>query len=245
MKAMIQSDFITMKNSLLQLLGVCVLVAIFISIGTGTPIAGVAAVCAMVPFMYIFSITVYDEMNGWERFRLTLPLSRRQVVFGRYASCLIVVLAADVLMMILAGVLWMALSSAPLAPNDAGFWVTTSSVPPTYDPMRMGGLVLIVSATMLLATACTMPMLMRFGMTKATRLVPVIIMLLLMGGAILIGNFEESLVEMAPSLELIFGFSPEGAPLALGIGASVFAIIMVLYIVSALIAVKLYEGREF
>lgn len=238
MLAMIRSDFIAMRGSLLQLLGICVFVAIFIWMGTGTLIAGIAAICAMIPFMYAFSVTAYDELNGWERFRLTLPISRRQVVFGRYASTLIVVLLGDVLMMLLAAIVVGVLSALPQLPFDPAF-------AEGYNPVRGAGFILMVSGAMVFAAACTMPLLLRFGMTKGTRFAPVIILLIIMGVLFIVGNFEEPIVMAAPVLEDIFGIGPDGAPLALGVGAGIFVSALVVYAISLLIAVKLYEKRQF
>ena len=96
MKAMVFSDLVTMKRNLLQLMGICVFVALFISVGTETLAATGACISAMIPIMYLFSIAAYDEMNKWEVFRLTLPLSRMQVVAGRYVSFLLVALVSCV-----------------------------------------------------------------------------------------------------------------------------------------------------
>ena len=86
MKAMIVSDFAVLRSALLQLVGICVVIALFMGYAMGTLVGGAAAIAAMPPFMLLFSLAATDELNGWERFRLTLPLTRRQVVFGRYAS---------------------------------------------------------------------------------------------------------------------------------------------------------------
>ena len=85
MKAMIVSDFAVLRSALLQLLGICAIIALFMGYVMGA-VGTAAAIAAMVPFMGLFSLAAYDEQNNWERFRLTLPLTRRQVVFGRYAS---------------------------------------------------------------------------------------------------------------------------------------------------------------
>lgn len=84
MKAMIVSDFAVLRSALLQLLGICAIIALFMGYVMGAWAPRLPA--AMVPFMGLFSLAAYDEQNNWERFRLTLPLTRRQVVFGRYAS---------------------------------------------------------------------------------------------------------------------------------------------------------------
>ncbi|MEI3548858.1 MAG: ABC-2 transporter permease [Adlercreutzia sp.] len=86
MKAMIVSDFAVLRSAILQLLGICAIIALFMGYAMGTLVGGAAAIAAMPPFMLLFSLAATDEQNNWERFRLTLPLTRRQVVFGRYAS---------------------------------------------------------------------------------------------------------------------------------------------------------------
>ena len=59
----------------------------------------VGAISAMTPFFLTFTFAGYDAMNGWERYRATLPLSRRDIVLGRYANvlaCSVVAAAASV-----------------------------------------------------------------------------------------------------------------------------------------------------
>lgn len=90
MKAMIFSDLITSKNAFVQLLLISIVICGFLAWGTGEVIVGTAAMATMAPLMYLFSIFAYDEMNGWERFRMTLPLTKHQVAYGRYVSMLIV-----------------------------------------------------------------------------------------------------------------------------------------------------------
>lgn len=90
MKAMIFSDLITSKNAFVQLLLISIVICGFLAWGTGEVIVGTAAMATMAPLMYLFSIFAYDEMNGWERFRMTLPLTKHQVAYGRYMSMLIV-----------------------------------------------------------------------------------------------------------------------------------------------------------
>lgn len=238
MLTMIKTDFITMRRYMAQTLGICILIAIFIAIGTGRPIAGIAAVSAMLPFMYVFTIASYDEINGWERFRLTLPLSRRQIVLGRYASVLIIVLAADVLLMALTAVLVLPLSAVPQAVEASPFLAA-------YDPVSEAGHILMISGVIMVAAACSMPLLLRFGLTKGTRIVPMILVLIMVGGLLLVGNFEEQIIGAMPFLETMFTPGEEGAMLSLGAGIVVFVTMLVLYALSALIAMKLYEGRQF
>ena len=72
MKTMIVSDFATLRPTLVQLVGICTVVALFMGYATGAVASGAAAVAAMTPFMLLFSLAAIDEQGGWERFRLPL-----------------------------------------------------------------------------------------------------------------------------------------------------------------------------
>lgn len=163
MKAMIFSDLITSKNVAVQLLLVSVVICGFLAWGTNETIVGTAAMATMTPMMYLFSIFAYDEMNGWERFRLTLPITKRQVAYGRYISMLIIAVIS-----LLAA--WI-VSFAFLAIVQAcgGLGMGTELVNPDafiaiLDCGFAGFIFIIVLASL------TLPLLMRFGMNKATRL---------------------------------------------------------------------------
>ncbi len=51
--------------------------------------AGTCAVSAMSPIMIMSSLAGYDNQNGWERYRATLPFSRKDIICARYL-CIIV-----------------------------------------------------------------------------------------------------------------------------------------------------------
>lgn len=46
--------------------------------------AGACAVSAMSPIMIMSSLAGYDNQNGWERYRATLPFSRKDIICARY-----------------------------------------------------------------------------------------------------------------------------------------------------------------
>ena len=46
--------------------------------------AGACAVSAMSPIIIMNSLAGYDNQNGWERYRATLPLSRKDIICTRY-----------------------------------------------------------------------------------------------------------------------------------------------------------------
>lgn len=228
MKAMVFSDLITARNSFGALLGITLFVSAFIAVGTDTLIAAVACMGAMVPFMYLFSISAYDEQGGWEQFRLTLPLTRRQVAYGRYASMLaltgcamVLALAAGLLIGAVAGAL-----PAGMVPEGLLLGVTT--------PEMLVVAVVAVGLIILLSAAVTLPLIMRFGMTKGTRLVPVVMLLALSAVAGLLGTGVDAI-----GLDAVL---TSGNIMAVMAVAAV--VTLALYGASALLAAQLYERRE-
>ncbi|MEE0706593.1 MAG: ABC-2 transporter permease, partial [Adlercreutzia sp.] len=100
---------------------------------------------------------------------------------------------------------------------------------------------LLSIAVILAACAVALPLLMRFGMTRATRFVPLVVVLALALG---VGLFSDHL----PDSGAVFGFlqwleAGDGANLVLfAIGCLVAA--LALFAASAPLAAKFYEHRE-
>ena len=51
--------------------------------------AGACAVSAMSPIMVMNSLAGFDNQNGWERYRATLPFSRKDIICARYLSVIV------------------------------------------------------------------------------------------------------------------------------------------------------------
>ena len=163
MKTLVISDLVTMRSALAQMAGICLLAYVFISFATQSIVAGAAAVAVMVPFMYFFTVSAYDETHNWELFRLTLPMTRRQVVFGRYAS-LLVVIAASLAVSFAFGVL-LALAAGALA-GSLGVVVPEGLLPQgDFVPVIFGAAVMPV-VIMLVACSLALPLVLRYGVTK-------------------------------------------------------------------------------
>ncbi len=50
---------------------------------------GVCAVSAMSPIIIMNSLAGFDNQNGWERYRATLPFSRKDIICARYLSIIV------------------------------------------------------------------------------------------------------------------------------------------------------------
>lgn len=233
MKTMMFTDLITMKNSLLVLIGLDVVLGLLLTFAMQTLMGGLAAMMVIVPFMYLFSISAYDEMGGWERFRLTLPITRRQVAWGRYAS-LAVVLAGSMVLTFVVGHVVVSIGDAlPDAPTyitsaGTGFYQVACVV-------AMGAAIVMLTATI------SLPLILRFGMTKATRILPVAIVIILAVGIAFFGeaSIDQVFWQLSGNM-LDWGVDM----MKLGIAVAIVALIA-LYLASAFIAAKFYAKREF
>ena len=231
MKAMIVSDFAVLRSALLQLVGICVVIALFMGYAMGTLVGGAAAIAAMPPFMLLFSLAATDELNGWERFRLTLPLTRRQVVFGRYASLGLIAAATIAFSLALSFLLLGVISCMPAGILPEG--LTPADNPPA-------ALVVGAVGVITLGMAVTLPLIFRFGMTRATRLVPVVVVIAIAAGI----SFFDAGIQPTGVLASLAQWLDTGSNYLLLAIAMVAAVALV-YAASALIAAKLYEKREF
>ena len=57
--------------------------------GDSSMSAGACAVSAMSPIMVMSSLAGFDNQNGWERYRATLSLSRKDIICARYLSIIV------------------------------------------------------------------------------------------------------------------------------------------------------------
>lgn len=231
MKAMIFSDLITIKNSAVALVAVVLFVGCACALGTGVIGAVAAAMAATLPMMYLFSIVAYDEMNGWERFRLTLPMSRTQAVCGRYASMAIVVVVG--VMAGLASSLLLA-AAAGLAQQLFGLSIDLSSDAPLAEAIVAA---LLGAGVILLTAAVALPPMIRFGMTRGTRVLPMVFVALVALGIIVLDS-----TPIMPLLESWHSQATSGS-LVLA-GACALAVVALIYISSAALSVRLYAKRD-
>lgn len=233
MKAMLLTDLITARSYLVQqgLLFAAVAVFVTVAMGGGAVMAS-AMYVAMLPLLYLFSIASYDELNGWERFRMALPLSRRDIVLGRYASLLVVFALCIAAGTVLAGVITAATSLPLPAPIAERLGSESSLEALVAGPALATALVMTVCAA-------SLPLIMRQGLTKAVRVVLIALVLGIAGVAALmqdtpVGEAAETLVDGLLS----------SAPSAIALMCALVGASLVLYGISAAVSVKLYERRE-
>ena len=222
MKTMLVSDFAQLKGTLASTAIICVFVCALITFSTGSALAGVAAVATVLPYLLLYNLLANDETSGWAKMRVTLPMTRRDIVLGRYASLLVITAASYVLAVACAlAVGWLIASVLP----DRGFVFSLETVAET----AVGGLLGVFFAVLM--NCVTLPIVMSLGLTRAVRALPLIFMVVFCGA-----------VSFMPTSALDMDVS--SLPLGL-VAAVAVAIALALFVLSALLACKLYERREF
>lgn len=232
MKAALLSELITSKNVLIQSLAIYAAVSLVIGISMQSPIAMVACIGAMTPFMMTFTFCALDGMNGWERFRATLPVSRTAIVASRYAS----ILLATVAMVLTVWCIGMLLSAAlpALFPDWA---VSAAFAQEASDPAVFLFAGMMGSGLMLAVAAFVLPFAMRFGMTKSIRIIPVFAVMLIPVSIF----FVQQVPDMARLAADVSLWVDQHVALA---SALFVAIVLAIYAASCAVTVALYRKKE-
>lgn len=233
MKTMLMFDLLTGKKYLLSQLVTGMIVAVLIGTFMGNVYTALVLLTVLIPFTLVFTIISLDERNNWQSLRLTLPLSRTDIVLGRYASALLFTICGLVLGFVAVGIVF-ALSL--VLPEVVSFEDMMGDF--GWQPLvlvSVGGL-----GMMLIMLSIILPMTTRFGMTKAVRYVPLLFLLFIPLG------YVADLTGFA-SQQFVLDFvnwvkSPEGS---LQLTALVAVATCAIYAVSGAISLKLCEHREF
>ena len=223
-----------------QLVALGALVSLCIGLGMQTPLAMPATLTCMFFMMSAMGLAAYDQLNHWELFRLTLPLSRRDIVLGRYAAIVTLGLLGMVVGT-LGAVVIMAVVTAAGVPGEVGEAFA-------YDPDMLGVMAVVSCFTLLIGTvvaSVVTPIYFRLGQTRATQILPTIIVLLFVVPVVVLGN-SGMLDGGIPGMELLSGaLEALETPAGMAVGCTfLIALSAAALCVSAAISLKLYEKRE-
>lgn len=235
MMRMFKMELAVFGQYLRQLAFSILFMAVCFTVGMGSTSMLPGTIFMMGMFSLSNSASHYDEQNDWAAFRLTMPVSRRDVVLGRYLFVLAGTLTVSLLVAVAACLLsWM--GGASLLPE-----VVASVVRLDADMVQAGVFTLAFCSAMgFVIASVSMPVFFKFGQTKATQWLPFIMMFL--GVApVMAGGFmgEEAIVPMQQALS--FAETPEGLT-SFTVGALIFG--AVCYAVSALVSLRVYKARE-
>lgn len=188
--------------------------------------AGACAVSAMSPIIFMNSLAGFDNQNGWERYRATLPLSRKDIICARYLS--IIVFSA---VMACAAALLSVVSFPPF--NSAGVTSTGQTV---FEIAIASAASMLISLMMVFLAQ---PLFFRFGHMEALHLSVGLFALL---WCLAIAALSSS-NPISNWLMSIAGANPDSTVLGcLCAGTAVLA--LALCVISCAVSTKVYRARD-
>ena len=188
--------------------------------------AGACAVSAMSPIVVMTSLAGFDNQNGWERYRATLPLSRKDIICTRYL-CIVafsaIMACAAVLLNIIA---------LPIL-NSAGIPSTRQAV---FEIAIASVASMLIS---LMIVFLAQPLFFRFGHMEALRLSAGLFALL---GCLAMAALSSS-NPISNWLMSIAGANPDPAVLGC-LCAGIAVLALVLCALSCIVSTKVYRARD-
>ncbi len=227
MKTLIYSDFALCRDRFLYMALISVVVLILLA-AMHLMSTAITCISAIIPMSLLMTFFVNDETGKWEVYRMTMPLSRKDAVFGRYLSILIIMGLSFGVCLCLGLGLDAIFSQLPAF---SGWFNAGESENATVILLSE----LVTTMVILIMLAITLPILMRFGFNRATTYIPVAMVVIFLIGITLIdpATLEGVLTAL---------FTNENALVLSAVAGC--AVALLLYFLSALLAVRLYRGKE-
>lgn len=234
MRKMLSLDLMVVGRYLKQEMALALVLGIVLSFAIGNVNVMPAAVAAMIPAALALSAAALDEQGGWERFRIALPLSRRDVVCGRYACGAVLAAAGVACGAVVAVIVMVAHAAAPGAlPNAA-------SLAKTFELETVVCCLLASAACALLLLSLMLPIAFKMGMSAGLRLMPVIAVFVVVIVGIFVNSSDNLGVNLEAAINAVFATPASAVAAVLAILVVAFAI----YAASCVIACRLYSSRE-
>lgn len=235
MLRMMKMELAVLKKYLKQITFTMLIVIVCLVAGMGSLMSVPGVAFLIVTLSVSMSASAYDDQNGWGSYRLVMPVTRREVVQGRYALNLLLAIAAAAVAAVLMTA-FIALGSAVELPE----FLANLAV---WDNQQLEAtLAASISCACIGLCMCsvTLPAYFKFGMTKATQYLPFIMIFLSVAPFLVLG------VIGGPLLDQVKG-AIELAETTGGLGLIAFAalaISLAVYAASSFIAVRLYSARD-
>ncbi len=188
--------------------------------------AGAFAISTMSPIMAMTSLAGLDNQNGWERYRATLPISRKDIVSARYLCITIfsvIMTCAAVLLSIVA---------IPIL-NSVGIPSTGETV---FETAIASAISMLISLMMVFLAQ---PLFFRFGHMEALRLSVGLLALL---WCLAIATLSSS-NPISNWLMSIAGANPDPAVLGC-LCAGIATLALALCAISYTVSTKVYRARD-
>ncbi len=155
MKAILQSEFAYIRTTFAATIISFAVVYIALCFGMKSA-APISALCAMEPMLFLFTFASGDATNGWGRFRAALPVSRRDIIAGRYTMLLLISVVTIVACIALG-----ALTNVLAGGVNADF--------ECLPAIEIAGICITTTAAMIVIVAFVQPFLIKFGNVTGVR----------------------------------------------------------------------------
>ena len=158
MRRMLLCDLAVIRRQLPRVMLSTLFVVAILCIAVPESGGVIPAVIMMGVYFVTMTLAAFDDRRGWAAFRLALPLSRRDVVLGRYATTMVVCLAFAVFGIALSTVL----AQVAAAPDVEGTLL----------------LAVVGMAFTLTYMAIVLPIYFRVGATRGARIISMLMFML-------------------------------------------------------------------
>ena len=231
MKRAFMSEFAIMRSFIPSIAGVGLFIFAILTIanmsdGDSGMSAGACAVSAMSPIIIMNSLAGYDNQNGWERYRATLPFSRKDIICARYL-CIIAFSAVMACAAVLLNIIVLPFF------DHTGIPSTRQTV---FEIAIASAASMLISLMMVFLAQ---PLFFRFGHMEALRLSVGLFALL---GCLAMAALSSS-NPISNWLMSIAGANPDPAVLGC-LCAGIAALALALCAVSCTVSTKVYQVRD-
>lgn len=233
-------DMTVLRDYSRALLGLGFFVAACVSLGMRTTMMAPGLLTMMYLLLGVSGTNSFDDLNGWGCLRLTMPLSRRDVVVARYGSIVTLGLGGLAAGLATTLVLTVVARLVPLPSELSPALALSEDV--------LLGMILSTGALFAVGSLCAaveVPLYFRFGSTRATQYLPLVPLFVLLCPIIVLGG-SGMIDESTLTAEGIAGalghiWSPSGVAACL---VGLLALSTAVLALSAAISLRLYEARE-
>ena len=242
MFSMIKCDLACLRGVARNLAGTALFVAAIFALAMGA--SGVLCAATIVIALSVVNrLMAYDEQNNWQAFRQALPLSRSQVVCGRYVTVALCVFAG-LLVGIAVGLvvdlgIWVVINIHPGLQLNSWTELIDFSTQPS-DLLEIFAACGAAGVTVsFFGLALTLPFMFRFGYTKGVRHIPLVFVALSLLAFLGMEGISSSGFDPTSLAPLLENFTT-----IIGISLAAVLISLAVYGLSCLVSLRLYTTRE-
>lgn len=235
MKNALMIDYQVLRPMLRQHFVTAIIIALVIAMPMGSLYSIIPTVTLAASISAGFTVMALDEQNNWEAFRAVLPVTRRDIMFGRMLFVAVVAMVAMVI-----GVIASVLVSVGFPLIDAT-WGRIVEMDPSGYVFEVESTILSCGFSLIIVgvfMCVTLPLVAKFGMTKAVRFVPLAMCCVAFP---VVGMLASMSAFSGP--DSVLGSLLASSPAPVGLFLMIVAV--VLLAIGAVLASKLYQKREF